>query len=77
VREVSPNEVAEAFVAANPGLRREAFAVTCDDKRLTGIRICMGKDLAFRVCSEIARRACTRDRVVMPPMRGGRAADAR
>jgi ribonuclease T2 len=77
VREVSPNEVAEAFVAANPGLRREAFAVTCDDKRLTGIRICMGKDLAFRDCSEIARRACTRDRVVMPPMRGGRAADAR
>jgi ribonuclease T2 len=76
-RTVSPTEVADAFLAANPGLSRDGLAVTCDDKRLTGVRICMSKDFAFRDCGEIAKRACKRDSVTMPPMRGGRAADAR
>src|SRR4051812_37628088 len=62
-REVSPAEVADAFIAANPGLGHDALAVTCDDKRLTGVRICMSKDLAFRDCGEIARRSCKRERV--------------
>jgi ribonuclease T2 len=45
--------------------------VTCDSKRLSEVRICMGKDLQFRACEEIDRRACRRDTVEMPPMRGG------
>ena len=43
----------------------------CDRKRLSEVRICMSKDLQFRACEEIDRRACRRDEVVMPPMRGG------
>ena len=31
----------------------------------------MSKDLQFRACEEIDRRACQRDQVVMPPLRGG------
>ena len=31
---VTPDEVAEAFVKANPGLSRAALAVACDSKRL-------------------------------------------
>ena len=31
----------------------------------------MTKDLRFRDCAEVDRRACRRDRLVMPPMRGG------
>jgi ribonuclease T2 len=31
----------------------------------------MGKDLQFRACEEIDRRACRRDQVEMPPVRGG------
>src|SRR5947208_920123 len=31
---VSPDEVEEAFVQANPGLTREGMAVTCDSRRL-------------------------------------------
>jgi ribonuclease T2 len=34
----------------------------------------MGKDFGFRPCPEIDRRVCRRDKVVMPPLRGGRAA---
>jgi ribonuclease T2 len=68
---VSPAEVEEAFVEANPGLGREGIAVMCDSRRLQEVRVCMTKDLRFRNCAEVDRRACRRDRLVMPPMRGG------
>lgn len=67
---VTPDEVEEAFVAANPGLSRAAVAVTCDARRLSEVRICMTKDLTFRDCPEVDRRACRRDKIVMPPVRG-------
>jgi ribonuclease T2 len=68
---VSPDEVEDAFVKANPGLSRTGVAVTCSSTRLSEVRICLSKDLKFRDCSEIDRRACKRDRLVMPPVRGG------
>jgi ribonuclease T2 len=71
---VVPDEVEDAFVQANPGLARDAIAVTCDSRRLGEVRICLGKDLRFRSCPEIDARACRRDKVVMPPVRGGSAA---
>ena len=40
-------------------------------RRLSEVRICLSKDLQFRACEEIDRRACRRDEVVMPPIRGG------
>jgi ribonuclease T2 len=68
---VSPDEVEEAFVKANPGLTRNALAVNCDSRRLREVRVCLGKDLGFRDCPEVDRRACRRERLVMPPVRGG------
>ena len=68
---VSPTEVEEAFVKANPGLSRAAISVTCGSPRLGEVRICMNKDLRFRDCAELDRRACRRDKLVMPPVRGG------
>jgi ribonuclease T2 len=66
---VTPAEVEDAFVAANPGLSRGAIAITCDTRRLSEVRICMTKDLQFRDCPEVGRRACRRDKIVMPPVR--------
>ncbi len=68
---VTPDEVEKAFVAANPGLSRAAIAVTCDHRRLSEVRVCMTRDLRFRDCAEVDRRACRRDKLVMPPVRGG------
>jgi ribonuclease T2 len=68
---VAPAEIEEAFIKANPGLSDAAIAVTCNRTRLSEVRICMNKDLQFRTCDEIERRACRRDQVTMPPMRGG------
>jgi ribonuclease T2 len=70
-RLVTPVEVEDAFVKANPGLSSSAIAVQCDSKRLSEVRICMSKDLQFRACEEIDRRSCRRDKVAMPPVRGG------
>ena len=68
---VAPDEVEEAFVKSNPGLSRAAVSVTCGSTRLSEVRICMSKDLKFRDCEEIDRRACRRDKLLMPPVRGG------
>lgn len=68
---IAPDAIEDAFIKVNPGLSSSAIAVTCDRNRLTEVRVCMSKDLQFRACEEIDRRACRRDQVVMPPMRGG------
>jgi ribonuclease T2 len=70
-RTVAPLEIEEAFIRANPGLSDSAISVTCDSKRLSEVRICMNKDMQFRACEETDRRACRRDQVMMPPIRGG------
>ncbi len=66
---VAPSEVEQAFVNANPGLTAGAIAVSCDAERLREVRICLSKELKFRECAEVDRRACRRDQVVMPPLR--------
>jgi len=73
---VTPDEVEEAFVRANPGLSRDAIAVGCDSRRLREVRICLSKDLGFRACEEVDRRACRRERLVMPAVRGAKSAAA-
>ncbi len=68
---LKPDDVAEAFVKANTGLSRADFAVACDSERLGEVRICLNKDFSFRDCAEVTRRACKRDSIVMPAVRGG------
>jgi ribonuclease T2 len=68
---VAPDELETAFIKVNPGLSNSAISVTCDSKRLSEVRICLSKDLQFHSCEEIDRRACRRDQVLMPPVRGG------
>jgi len=71
---LTPAELEEAFVQANPGLTRDAIAVTCDNRRLREVRICFSKELGFRSCPEIdTRGACRLERVIMPPVRGSSA----
>jgi ribonuclease T2 len=67
---VAPGAVQDAFIKANSGLTANGIAVDCDRKRLTEIRICLSKDLKFHDCPEVTKRACRRDQVIMPPVRG-------
>jgi ribonuclease T2 len=68
---VTPDEVQDAFAKSNPGLTRTGISISCSGRRLNEVRICLSKDLQFRECGDIARRACRRNTLVMPPVRGG------
>ena len=70
-KSISPDAIEAAFIKVNPGLSSSAISVTCTSRRLSEVRVCMSTDLQFRACEEIDRRACRRDEVVMPPVRGG------
>ncbi len=58
----------QAFVAANPGLTSDGFAVSCDGSYMEEVRICMTKSLQFRACPEVDKRDCRARRLVMPAM---------
>ena len=66
---IAPDEAEADFLTANAGLPADGIAVTCDKRFLREVRICMTKDLKFRSCPEIDRRACRLDKAVMPPAR--------
>jgi len=68
---VTPEEVEDAFIMANPGLKPEGISISCGSRRLGDVKICMTRDLQFRGCEEIERRTCRRDKLIMPPVRGG------
>lgn len=68
-RTLAPQEAEAAFQESNPDLPPDAIAVTCDRRYLREVRICMTKDLDFRACPEIDRKACRASKVVMPPVR--------
>ena len=67
---VSPDEVEEAFVKANPGLSRDGIAVTCGSPRLSEVRICLSQGLCN---SATAPRSTAR----LPARQAGHAAGAR
>ena len=66
----------DAFVKANPGLTRASVAVSCDAKRLTEVRICIGKDLKYHDCPDVEQHSCRRQQIVMPPLQAERKAAA-
>jgi ribonuclease T2 len=70
-RVLPPGEAERSFLKANPEMDTAGIAVTCDRRYLREVRVCLTKELRFRDCPEIERRACRIDKVVMPPMRGG------
>jgi ribonuclease T2 len=68
-RQISPNAVETAFLQANPGMSAKGFAAVCGRRYLSEVRICMTKDLNFRECPEVDRKACRANSAMMPPAR--------
>lgn len=67
---VAPADVERAFISANPTLQQNAIAVTCSNRYLKEVRICMDKSLAYRPCPEVDAKSCRAQKTVMPPVRG-------
>lgn len=61
--------VEEAFLEANPGLTRDMVTVTCKDRAVQEVRVCMTRDLAPRRCGADVIRDCTLKDATMDPVR--------
>ncbi|MCO6186492.1 ribonuclease [Rhizobium sp. L1K21] len=66
-KSASPEAIETAFSAANPGLAKDAIAVTCSAKQIEEVRICFSKDLTFRTCPEVDRQSCPLNSINIPP----------
>jgi ribonuclease T2 len=64
-RSVAPAAVEAAFIKANPGLAAGGIAATCNRAGLKEVRICLGKDLAFRTCREVDADGCRAPRLLL------------
>ncbi|WP_297835894.1 ribonuclease T2 [uncultured Roseibium sp.] len=63
----APDTVEKAFRLANPGLKEDGLAVTCDRGELEEVRICLTRDLKFRACREVDRSGCRAGSLSVPP----------
>ena len=62
--------VEAAFLDADPRLAADGVTVTCRDRRIAEVRICLTRyDLAPRRCGADARRDCTLDDAALPAVR--------
>jgi ribonuclease T2 len=66
---LAPNAIEASFISANPSLPSRAIAVECDGGRLTEVRICFDKNLAFRRCATIDGSACRAGLIKVPPVK--------
>ncbi len=72
---ISPADLAQDFMAANPGLRPDMIVVQCggSGSRLKEVRICFDKGGNFRACgrNENQAKLCRAERMYVPPVRFG------
>ncbi len=64
---MTPQELKEDFLGANPRLKEEDITVSCGNNWLTGISVCMDKQLQPRACE--ALRDCRANSVKVAPVR--------
>lgn len=61
--------VEEAFLKENPDLSANMLTVTCRDRRIQEVRICLNKDLQPRRCGSDVIRDCTMSDALLDPIR--------
>lgn len=66
---ISASIVEGAFIKANPGMRETGVSVDCGSGLVREVRICLTRDLEFRDCPELERRACRAGDLRMPKSR--------
>jgi ribonuclease T2 len=70
---LSPAEVENEFLTANPALKPEMISIGCKGRNLGDLRICFGRDLRLQSCgaNETQEKLCSSDKVALPPVRQG------
>ena len=66
----APNDLIEAFIAANPNLRADNMAIACRNGELVDVRICVSKDLGgFANCPKVSGHTCHASSIAVAPVR--------
>jgi ribonuclease T2 len=72
----TPDGLVSDFVKTNRDITANMLSVQCGNSRgaarLAELRVCFGKDGSFQPCGINERRQCRAERLVLPPVRGGR-----
>jgi ribonuclease T2 len=63
---ITPQELKEEFIAANPRLKSADLAISCGNNYLTAISVCLDKQLQARACDGL--RDCRANVVKVVPM---------
>jgi ribonuclease T2 len=61
--------IEDAFLEANPGLKRDQITITCKDGLIQEARICLTRDLDPRTCGADVIRDCRLSDAVLEPVR--------
>jgi ribonuclease T2 len=64
---ISPHEVKNEFVQANPNLRPDELTVSCGNNYLTAVSLCLTKDLKPTACQNL--RDCRANVIRVPAVR--------
>jgi ribonuclease T2 len=64
---MTPADIKEDFLQANPGLKIEDLTVSCGNNYLTAVSVCMTKTLEPTACQSL--RDCRGNSVKIPPVR--------
>ena len=68
---ISPKQIEDDFLIANPELKPEMISIACGKRRLRDIRICFGRGGKLIPCgqNENQQRLCRNPKVYLPPVR--------
>lgn len=61
--------IEDAFLEANPGMQRDMITVTCQNRAIQEVRVCLTRDLEWRRCGSDTIRDCTLNNAAMAPPR--------
>lgn len=67
-RRLATDQIEALFAGANPELKADSIAVSCENGHLSEIRICLTKSLTFRACAEVDKNACRARMVTVPAL---------
>lgn len=67
---ITPRELKEDFLTANPRLKAEDLTISCGNNYLTAVSVCFDKQLQPRACE--GQRDCRANVIKVPPVQHGR-----
>jgi ribonuclease T2 len=66
---IKARRLKQDLASANPRFTEKSFAVLCQDRFLSEVRICLDKNLEPRACSVEVKDSCSSEKIILRPVR--------